>query len=320
MESGSFRIKLAEMIGAGFFLDEATAGERTARDRLTYDAWGGRLTREQYLDRERILRQTEHGRHAMHTWVLRLSSRVIVASCETFRLPLSPRGAIEVIASVYVERPLRGVKMASRMMEALVQSRREAGIDALLLFSEVGTEIYARAGFKPLPAPVRSWGNASGESVRPVEWLTRDDLGSALESREAVRDGRVDVRLTESVIDWHLERAAFYRQTLGLPGTDRIGARCGGVQAIWVPDFKNNVLRVLDATGPADVSLEPVIEAACRESAALGLDGVELWDDPVSARLQGGAVRLRDDDIPMGQAFSPIGELFLGAVSRACWA
>src|SRR4051812_26925324 len=146
-----------ETAGAGFLLGEASAAEKVARDRLTYEAWGSGLTREQYLDRERILRQTDQGRLGMRTWVLRVPNGVVMASCETFRLPLLPTGVAEVIASVFVDSPLRGARMASRLMKALVAHRKAAGIDALLLFSEVGERLYAHAGFHALPMPTRRW-------------------------------------------------------------------------------------------------------------------------------------------------------------------
>jgi GNAT superfamily N-acetyltransferase len=307
------------MTGVGFQLGEATAVERTARDRLTFEEWGSRLTQAQYLDRERVLRQTLHGQHDMRSWVLRLPNAVIAASCETFRLPLMPEGVIEVVATVYVDRALRGVKMASRLIDALIEARREAGVDGLVLFSEVGTDLYARSGFKLLPAPVRTWTEPPAHDAASV-WLSPDDLTTALQERSRIRSHLLDLRLTEPLVDWHLTRARFYARTLGVPMAPHLGARAGGVQLFWSPDFKCNVLRILDATGPAGASIEPAIAAAVNESRALGLGGVELWDDACSSQLVGGERRLRADDVPMGLSFTPRGELFMGPLSRTCWA
>jgi GNAT superfamily N-acetyltransferase len=303
----------------GFLLTEVSAAERTARDRLTFDAWGTKLTREQYLDRERLLRQTDHGRMAMHTWALRVSNGVIMASCETFRLPLLHSGAVEVIASVFVDPPLRGARMASRMIEALVKQRREAGLDGLILFSEVGAEIYARTGFRLLPSPTRTWPRSSAAAPL-ARGIRSEELGEALEWRNRMREGRVDIRLLGSIVQWHLARSEFYAGLLGLPRSAVVGARFGDVQALWVPDYKNNALRVIDATGPAGALLDPIMSVAGREAALLGLERVELWDDSLSITLPGGVELPRDDDLPMGIAFTPRGELFMGPVSRACWA
>lgn len=312
---------LRAMEVSGFRLDEATASERIARDRLTWEAWGDRLSRAQYLERERVLRQTDHGRLAHHTWALRVLSGVVVGSCETYRLPLLRGGAVEVIASVYVERALRGVKMASRMLHALVAQRREAGIDALILFSEVGTDLYERLRFKKLPAPTRTWA-AQESSIDPEPFVVRrpEELGLLLAHRNRLRSDDVDVRATIDLVDWHVARSRFYARTLERPEAASLGARDGDVVALWCPDHKNGVLRILDASGPAGAGLERLAAIAQHEAARLGLSRVELWDDAHSARLTGGTSHERDDDLPMGQPFTPRGELFLGPLARLCWA
>ena len=312
------------MLGPGFRLGLATAPERIARDRLTFDAWGDRLTLAQYLDRERTLRQTEHGRLAMRSWVLRLPNGFVAASCETFRLPLSPSGAVEVVASVYVERALRGVKMASRLLEAVVESRRAAELDALLLFSEVGTALYARVGFRRLPAPTRVWSAlpaaASPEGPRGAPPEPLSSLERLLALRREARRGPLDLGLTEPIVEWHLARARCYAQALGRPEPGSIGAADGGVVALWAPDFKAEVLRVVEVSGPAGASLEAVAASARGEAARLGLRTVELWDDAHSLRLAGPAPLEREEPVPMGLAFTPRGELLLGPLSRAAWA
>jgi hypothetical protein len=124
----------------------------------------------------------------------------------------------------------------------------------------------------------------------------------------------------EQIYCWHRERALFYARTQSRPMPLSIGARLGESQALWVPDFKSNVLRVIDATGRPDDSLDPLLNALAREAAELGFRHVELWDDAVSLRLTGGEPLPRTDDVPMGQAFTPRGALFMGPLSRACWA
>lgn len=309
---------LGSMTWKGFLLGEATASERLSRDRLTCEAWGAGLTRAQYLARERFLRQTTHGATARHTWVLRLPTGTVVASCETYRLPLSPTGAVEVIASVFVDRPLRGAGMASKLIDAVVANRREAGLDALVLFSEVGTGLYEKAGFKPLPAPTRRWFAApSGHPA--VSPLGRDELETLLDQRARLRTG-IDLNVFEPLVHWHLARADFYADALDRPAAGCLGATDGHVTALWCPDHKNRKLRVLEVSGPEGMTLEFVMRTASAEAQRLGLDSVELWDDAHSSRLVGGASFERPDDLPMGQSFTPRGELFLGPLSRLCWA
>lgn len=304
----------------GFVLGEARASERVARDRLTHDAWGSSLTREQFLDRERTLRQTAHGRLSMRSWVLRLPNGAVCASAETFRLPLHPGGAVEVVASVFVDRALRGVGMASRLMAHLVKARREAGIDALVLFSEVGAGLYERAGFRALPAPGRIW-PVGGPGLLRMTPITRETLPEALERRRRLREGRLDLHLTPEIVDWHLARSDFYARELGRSPATEIGVISDDVVALWVPDYRANVLRLLDVTGAPGTPLEPVVVSARAMGVVNDLDRVVLWDDEVSAALPSPTARPRDDDdLPMGLPFTPRGELVMGPLSRAWWA
>jgi hypothetical protein len=305
------------MSAPGFLLGEATASEKLSRDRLTFEAWGARLSPEQYLERERLLRATEHARWSMHTWVLRLPNGVVVASCETFRLNLVPGGALEVVASVFVERPLRGVGMASRLTGALVAHRREAGIDGLVLFSEVGTEIYARAGFRVLPAPTRRI--AASPGAMPLGSAERS-FDSIRVLRAGLREGDLHLRVDRALFDWHHARSGFYARMLGLEPIDSVGATVDGVTGLWAADVKGGVLRLLDVSGERGASMDGLLELAARVAHRHGLSAVELWDDAHSLTLGGPPPFQRDDDLPMGVAFTPRGELALGPLSRAFWA
>jgi GNAT superfamily N-acetyltransferase len=310
---------LADMNGSRFLLGQASATERLARDRLTYAAWGGRLGLGQYLDRERRLRQTWHARLGMRSWVLKVPNGAVLASCETFRLPLAPAGSVEVIASVFVDRPLRGAGLATRLVDALVAQRREAGIDALVLFTEVGVTLYNRSGFRLLGAPTRTLAarKTAGCGAEPVALA---GLPALLEQRARLRTGLLELRLGEELFDWHFERARIYAEALGRPRPESVGARHGDALVLWAPDFKNDRLRILEASGPAGTELGPLLEAAAAEAFRLGLSAAELWDDTHSAQLPGGATYPREDDLPMGLSFTPRGELFLGPLSRATWA
>ena len=303
------------MSGPGFLLCEAAAGDRLARDKATFESWGARLTLPQYLARERRLRATEHARQRMHTWLLRLPNDVVVASAETFRLPLSPAGALEVVASVFVERSLRGVGMATRLIDAIVAHRREAGLDGLVLFSEVGEGLYERSGFRRLPAPTRRW--PARASSTPVGVTNASDL--LLVRRRLARRDVLDLASDVELVDWHLTRSDFYRDVLDLSDASA-GAFTDDASLLWCSDAKAGVLRILDASGKPGASLTPLVDAAANEAARLGLSHVELWDDAHSLELTGGTLFERDDDLPMGLAFTPRGEVMMGALPRLAWA
>lgn len=305
---------------AGFLLRDAGAGERLQRNRMTHEAWGTGLTVGEYLERERRLRQTAHGRLAMRTWLLKVPNGVTLASCETFRLRLRPDATIEVIASVFVDRPLRGAGIASRLLRALVEDRREAGLDALVLFSEVGPTLYERLGFRRLPAPTRRLEAEPGAPPAGVRLLRAGELPAALALRQALRGGAPGLELDETIFGWHLERSRVYAEAQRRAGVESIGATDGKVLLLWSGDFKDKALRVLEASGPQGASLERVLDAATRVASDAGLLGVELWDDCHSLRLGGPEPAERLDDLPMGIAFTAAGAAALGPLSRAFWA
>jgi hypothetical protein len=98
------------------------------------------------------------------------------------------------------------------------------------------------------------------------------------------------------------------------------GASTDDALVLWVADYKNGLLRLLDASGAPHADLSPLFDAAAHEAATLGLAAVEHWDDAHSLALAGPPATGRDDDLPMGLSFTPRGELFLGPLARAAWA
>ena len=60
----------------------ATDAEKIQRDHVTFPEWGTRLTLDQYLERERVLREHPFSR-GMRTWLL-VDGGDVLGSCETF--------------------------------------------------------------------------------------------------------------------------------------------------------------------------------------------------------------------------------------------
>src|SRR5262245_11618186 len=115
----------------------ATADDKRARDRLTYDAWGEGLTRDQYLIREDRLCAQAWARDKMQWWLWRDDEGKVLSSCETYRMCSAvdgERGDTWAVASVYTEPALRGRGHARAMMDALVARARTEGAQASTLF------------------------------------------------------------------------------------------------------------------------------------------------------------------------------------------
>ncbi|KAI5290820.1 hypothetical protein KEM52_000338 [Ascosphaera acerosa] len=158
-----------------------TEHEKQAYRRLTAPEWAGRLSVEEYFERERRVEQRPHGRGALVGWILTHAGlppdrRPIYATCETFALPawVAENGAVRAaqaygIGSVYCPKQFRGKRYATRMITELgrvLAKERErekrqqfnetttaAGVDHpcifSILWSDIGKQFYHRLGWAP---------------------------------------------------------------------------------------------------------------------------------------------------------------------------
>lgn len=283
----------------------ATEEQKRSRDRLTHAAWGQRLSVEEFCRRELRLRAHPWCTSGMTTWLWVDSRGAVLASCETFRMRSFLRGAESVsfgVASVYTEPVLRGHGHASAMMRALGDElrRREPGAHGVILFSEVGASLYERAGFVARPCFDRMVPASAGTGLRDVRWIHERELEPAL---AAFPLPRADfVIWPEAVqIDWHLERARIYAETMGRTQPPTCGVVVGKARALWAADYKNERLAVLLASAPDAASGAALVEAAAHAAASAGLREVRIWETP-SLPLPPGLGRRepRDDDaLPM---------------------
>ncbi|WP_257448373.1 GNAT family N-acetyltransferase [Archangium lipolyticum] len=296
----------------------ATDAQKVQRDALTFSEWGKLLTPEEYIVRELRLRSHPWALADMRTWLLCSDEGTVLASCETFRTDSfrrAPDGALLpgdsfAIASVFTEERLRGHGHATRLMDLLASElERQPRAHAALLFSDVGPRIYARSGYRELPA--WDWHlppspGAPGEGVDSL--LCASDLGPALD-----RMRRPELPFffwpTPSQLDWHLERGRIYVDRLGCSLPESAGATVGASTALWGLVGRSAELTVLmfDARSPAEASA--LLEAARREARRSGLSRVVLWEEPGNASLLplvAGASRVaRDGSLPMVRPLRP---------------
>jgi GNAT superfamily N-acetyltransferase len=296
----------------------ATDAQKLQRDALTYSEWGKRLTPEDYVSRELRLRAHPWAQADMRTWLLRADDGSVLASCETFRTDSfrrSPDGALLpgdsfAIASVFTEERLRGHGYATRLMDLLASElERQPRAHAALLFSDVGPRLYARSGYRELPAWDWHLSPSPGAPGETVDLLPREsDLGPALE-RLRRPEGPFFFWPTPAQLDWHLERGRIYVEHLGCSLPASTGATVGDSTALWGLVGRSAELTVLmlDARSPADATA--LLEAARREAHGASLSRVVLWEEPGNASLLplvAGATRApRDGSLPMVRPLRP---------------
>jgi GNAT superfamily N-acetyltransferase len=245
----------------------ATEMQKVARDAVTWVEWGDKLTPSQFAQREVVLRQTPWARESMRTW-LWLVNGEILCSCETFRSEARLDGrtaVVEAVASVFTESQHRGRGSAQALIEALGLRLAAEGVDAVVLYSDIGPVLYQRCGFEAVAAVDTQW--APVEKAAVVQWL------HSVESPRAVMTEGLVVTPSPSQLAWHVAREHFYRTVFGRRPLGTRGARVGDECLFWAGDEKRDELCVLWADGnhPA------LIQAACHEAYRSGYTCVRAW-------------------------------------------
>jgi GNAT superfamily N-acetyltransferase len=258
---------------------EASAAEQRARDEATHAAWGGGLDVPQFLAREERLRATRFAKQSMRTWLLVEAGRTLT-SLETFEVASrlgENVGRSFQIASVFTEPSLRGRGHASALLTEVI-GRIAEGAQAITLYSDVGEGIYARAGFRALPAFDWCW-PAGATSVPDVE---RADSEAAVVDVLAMKPRRGAYSLTNSAaqVEWHRERERIYAARLGA-GAIRHGVlRTDGGAALLAGDVRRRQLCVLDWWATTADAAHRLARAAADEAAHAELREVMAWAAP----------------------------------------
>ncbi len=247
----------------------------------------------------------------MKTWVLVDDKNLILASCETYKMPSTLKlqdgslswGHTQGIASVFVEDQFRRRGHASEMLRSLVdQQRGEPGLHAFILYSEVGEKLYQDVGFRSrkgferiFPAsPEADW----KQRAVPLAPADLDTLWSKVIPRA---DSRPDVssfsitdkyRIWPSLaqLHWHLDRQNVYADLLGRARPDFCGARLPGGNGdpsfvLWIAHFRDDVLeaRYLRCAGGGEEErrAQAAALAACAAEYAgsLGLSRAVIWEE-----------------------------------------
>ena len=283
----------------------ADADEKSARDRLTFAAWGEGLAAEQYLLREARLCAHRWAKETMTWWLWRADDGAVLSSCETYRMCSAVdgvRGETWAVASVFTEPALRRRGHARAMIDALVARARDEGAQASTLFSDVGLPQYEASGYVARPADDLVFPPAPGDPARAI-----DRFVERIEELEPYVDDFV-VWPTPAQLDWHLERARTYGALLGRPPLPTMGARAGDGVAYWTPDVLHERLLVLWLDAGSATEAEALVQAARNVATEARLREVRLWAQPWPfpgrADLGGDRVR-RVGSVPMIAPLSP---------------
>ena len=278
-------------------LRPASADEQRARDVVTFEQWGTRLTLPQYLEREAALREHPWARERMTTWLLADGAGVL-ASCETFRNDSSvgaAAGSSWSVASVFTEPDKRGKGYAAQLMKALVaRLREEPAAHSSVLFSDVGAPIYEKSGYRAVPA--FDWVLPPGDFALEAQWL---EAPTPAPPRGTALPGQLLLHPSALQLDWHHARSRLYARFLGVPALEHYGARTSAGAIWWTAQFKSNELLVLWLDAADAASATPLLRAAQLQAHRAGLPKVRVWETFSLAKVPGAARTERDAELPM---------------------
>ena len=125
-----------------------------------FSSWGYPFhTLEQYVERERLLRQTPFSKSGLTTWVLIEAETPmdLLSACETYEYPSLTlvdgevvEGTCFAIASVFTPPHHRKKGYAATMLTTLLaELKKRKGAVASTLYSDVGPDFYSKFGWDP---------------------------------------------------------------------------------------------------------------------------------------------------------------------------
>lgn len=117
-----------------------------------YSIWSPGLSPDAYRHYIQYQFALPWGRRNLRYWNYVLD-REPVSSCKIYNIPLQSRSKqyrVAGIGAVFTPERHRGNSYATRMLELVIDRCRKNNFDALLLYSDIGTEFYEKLGFELL--------------------------------------------------------------------------------------------------------------------------------------------------------------------------
>ncbi|MFO0598876.1 MAG: N-acetyltransferase [Myxococcaceae bacterium] len=273
----------------------ANATQQLERDHATWAAWGAGLDRAQFALREQRLRAHPWAAKTLTSFWWVDASGAPLSSCELFvdeAVVGGQRGLAGTVASVFTEERLRGRGHAAAMLEALRQ-REASRLLALTLFSEIGEGLYARLGYRAVPA-FDLFFPASATKPPRVEWLE----GVLPVARPSEALDALVLPLSATRLDWHLERERIYGEALSRPVLPFHGARVGASTITFTAYWKTNELQVLSLDAD-DEAVPGLFDAARHAAHVAGLPVVRWWETRGLPAFADQRRAPRTDELPM---------------------
>jgi predicted N-acetyltransferase YhbS len=292
----------------------ASPSEIEAIYRESHALWGAGLGFSDYVQFWADVRETGWARDHYRHLVWGEGRGAVLSSLKLYRPEVrvgTRRLRVAGIGAVFTPVRHRRKGHGAAMLRALLDESRQRGDAFAILFTDIGTEYYARLGFRELPAR-ESWGRlpararaTSGLSLRP---MTMQDLAEVRLAHDAWCTPRSFAFLRDQE-QWAyllVRAASFYRRYDGSDLAQRYrlalrdGRFCGYLVAVeGVGQWVVREAGALD--GDLDVMAD-ILRAGGLEARAAGLQQVYGWFAPgLAERLPEWRLRseVRKQAIPM---------------------
>lgn len=179
----------------------------------SHATWGGGLALDDYLELWRRLRATPFARRRANFLVWVAASGEILSSLKRYRLPVRVDGVVSsatFLGAVFTPPRHRRRGFAAALVAAVLDLARHEGDRVAVLYSDVGTEFYARQGFVALAATEfrarigrAARDGSAGVSLAPMSRTDWDDVRRA---HEACRSSGARLTVERDAETWEYLR------------------------------------------------------------------------------------------------------------------
>lgn len=277
-----------------FKLIELNHEQKSALDLLTYAEWGTKLSVEEFLKREDLLRATKWARENMVTWGLTLASGEIVSSCESFRVDFNSLGglvSVYEIASVFTPESLRGKGYATQLMNDVMQTveARDSKCSGWILYSDIKPSYYAKMGYEIFSN--HDWALPAKETTRSIDVEFFSGHSAISENLKTLSDKKlsdtsISAALSFEEFEWIQTREIFYSEQLKRKRLAFAGASFGESFLLWSVDYKKDQMLILCHDFANAQEMETLLASAQKLALQHGLTQVCVWEeDKNSSRL-----------------------------------
>ncbi|KAJ3303246.1 hypothetical protein HDV03_004073 [Kappamyces sp. JEL0829] len=247
--------------------------------------------------------------HRVWVWLV---DGAITSSCETYAKQSVAvvagkvmHGSTWAIASVFTPKDKRGRGYATAMLTALLATiKRQEGVLASTLYSDIGPTYYAKLGWALFPstslvlhstaARQHLVGNRPAGSDHPLQTrlISQAELGDLLEGHARAIQTEYEshqhqdsfcILPSRQAQDWLLARSAFYLEHLVSDSLSGKQITCAGAKhpsgdfVGFFMDFKDACFYVSHAKITSREACRDLLLTACDQARGWNMDRVELW-------------------------------------------